>query len=155
MPGFLGVQNSGKFTIDAKSDGSLIIKSICFDGLWLQVRTINKFMDDKLFFEDESIICIIEGVIFNRKVLAEKYKSYKFDELIKTLYKENGETFFTCFRGSFSGLLFDKNKKQLIIFTDHLGDKAIFYTQVGNQLYFGSEQKYISELLIENKIEFT
>ncbi|MEI6752105.1 MAG: hypothetical protein WCK78_02960 [Paludibacter sp.] len=155
MPGFYGNFNAKICNSETNTYSEFVSKSICFDKFQLQICSINKFLDDKLCHEDTDYIIIIEGVIFNKIELYLQYNSKSLIELVKKIHCEKGETFFECFRGSFSGLLFDKNKHQIIIFTDHIGDKPIFYSEVANQLYFGSELKYITKSFKENRIHYT
>lgn len=155
MPGFIGNYNAEKKIAEINVIEGTVVESLSSMGLHLQTRTINKFMNDKLCYEDNDLIVIIEGVILNRIQLIEKYRVQNFTELVKLLYETIGEVFYNNFRGSFSGLLFDKKKQELIIFTDHIGDKAVFYSQDKNQLYFGSELKYITELFKENNINYS
>ena len=49
------------------------------------------------------------------------------------MYGKEGDAFCNKFRGSFSGLFYDINTKKLIVFTDHIGDKPIFYAESGSQ----------------------
>ncbi len=63
---------------------------------------------------------------------------------MQNLYTEYGETFFKRFRGNFSGIIFDKIKNSLLLFTDHIGIKQIFYFK--NDEYFIFSSKIIDIL---------
>lgn len=108
-------------------------------------NTLDKFMMDKAFDEDNQYICILDGVLLNKRFLFKKYKVDTVEQLIKTLYELNGETYFKEFRGSFSGALFDKGKKKWIVFTNQIGDHPIFYYFSSNYFYAGSQVNYIIE----------
>ena len=71
------------------------------------------------------------------------------------MYEQNGETFFDEFRGSFSGVLFDKKKDIKLIYTDHIGSKQVFYSHIGNSIILGSEINYITDLYKENDKIYT
>lgn len=85
---------------------------------------IDKFRNDKLFLNTDKYTIIIDGVILNKQQLSDK-KDWA--ETIIGLYEENGESFFACLRGCFSGALYDKSKDKWIIFTDQLGQKFLYY----------------------------
>lgn len=136
MPGFNLFYNLSNICIDRKE--SLICDTI--DGVNFQINrfTINKFMNDKLFFEKEEIILVLEGVILNKIDLLQKYKYNSWKDLVLALYKNNKD-FFKEFRGSFSGLIYDKKLDECIVFTDHLGTKHLYYYLENQSLFVSSE----------------
>lgn len=150
MPGFFGALNVTIDLLEKGKQSNLIAKFINTGKLAVQVCTIAKFEHDKLCYEDSELVIITEGVILNSADLIQTTQTTNLTDALKSLYKENGEVFFSKFRGSFSGLLYDKQQDKLLVYTDHIGDKAIFYTQIDKELYFGSEQKYIAKLLKRN-----
>lgn len=87
--------------------------------------TLNKFMDDKVFFQDEEGAYITEGVILNTSEL--KREGETFSATVKRLWKEDSDGFFGQFRGSFSGAVFDCKAQEWIVYTNQIGDKPIFY----------------------------
>lgn len=73
-----------------------------------------------------------------------------------TDYENKGIDFVTELRGSYSGFIWDENKKEIFVFNDHLASRNIFYffdPKLG--FVFSSEMKSISKLLKELKIPFT
>ena len=157
MPGFLGEISKNKanknFGISDRDD--LINGIIEGKNFYLERRTIKKFEKDKVFTEDDEYIIITEGVILNSLKLVEKYKASNFKNAIINMYRKNGETFFEEFRGSFSGLFYDKKKDKWIIYTNHIGDKQIFYYKMRDRVIFGSEINYLVSYMKNNKISYT
>lgn len=157
MPGFLGEISENKayknFGISDRDD--LINEVIESNNFYLERRTIKKFKKDKVFTEDDEYIIITEGVILNSLKLIEKYKTSNFKNAIISMYRKNGETFFEEFRGSFSGLFYDKKKDKWIIYTNHIGDKQIFYYKMRDRVIFGSEINYLVSYMKNNKISYT
>jgi len=157
MPGFLGEISKNKanknFGISDRDD--LINGIIEGKNFYLERRTIKKFEKDKVFTEDDKYIMITEGVILNSLKLIEKYKALNFKNAIINMYEKNGETFFEEFRGSFSGLFYDKKKDKWIIYTNHIGDKQIFYYKMEDRIIFGSEINYLVSYMKNNKISYT
>ncbi len=156
MPGFLGeINKSGvikNFGDEKRRD--LINETIEGSDFYLERRTIRKFQNDKVFIEDDEYIVITEGVILNSLKLLKKYKTTNLKDAIVEMYEKNGETFFDEFRGSFSGLLYDKRKNQWIIYTNHVGDKQIFYSKTKDGIIFGSEINYLVNYMKNNNIKY-
>ena len=157
MPGFLGEIS----TVDVKkgfgesNKSSLINETIESQKYYLERRTIRKFENDKIFSEDDGYIIITEGVILNSLLLIEKYRTRDLKSTVVRMYEQNGDTFFNEFRGSFSGLLYDKIRNRWLIYTNHIGDKQIFYALLGNTVIFGSEMTYLIDYMRSNDINYT
>lgn len=156
MPGFLGCfnchSNEDLFYENDKND--LINEIISEGSTFVERRTINKFLEDKVFYNDKNYLIVTEGVILNSLDLIKKYLSYSLKDAIINMYEINGQSFFNEFRGSFSGLLFDKKEDKKILFTNHTGDKQVFYTQLNGAFVFGSEINYIVEYYEKQKEEY-
>lgn len=157
MPGFIGtIGPSLPKGFAPETRPKLLVEHKSGKDWCIERRTIQKFLDDKIFADREDYLVVTEGVILNIKELEVKYGSPgNFKECIVNMYSKNGETFFNEFRGSFSGLLYDKTKKTWLIYTNHIGDKQVFYTQLGNTLIFGSEPGFLAETLKRNQVLLT
>ncbi|WP_299714633.1 asparagine synthase-related protein [uncultured Tenacibaculum sp.] len=114
--------------------------------------TINKYLDDKLFYNNENYFLIIEGVILNKN---EYCVNQLWEESIIDLYKDKGECFFEKFRGSFSGVLYDKQLNKFIVFSDHLGTKHLYYYKNEGELYISSSIKEMYSFLSKNNIDYS
>lgn len=116
-------------------------------------RILKKFLKDKILYNGTEYFFMIDGVIFNKIELKDKYKKSTFEELIITLYKKK-ESFFDEFKGSFSGIFYDKINEKIIIFTDQIGTKKIYY-YLGKDLLVGSNFYEVIDILKLNKIEYS
>ena len=98
--------------------------------------------------EDESVWVTFNGEIYNyldlRKDLiakGHKFKTESDTEVIVHLYEEVGERFSEQLRGMFAIGLWDKKAKRLILARDRVGKKPLYYSFIGNTVYFASELK--------------
>lgn len=123
-------------------------------GFVIQRNTLNKLLDDKIFQQNEHYIVITEGVILNRTTLMKKYGKTDFFETVISMYETCGEDFFKDFRGSFSGAIYLKSNKKWIIFTNHVGDKQVFYYINGEDFAVGSEVNYLVEWMKKSGIQY-
>lgn len=160
MPGFLielSQRNKVRKNFGSCRRKDLIIEKIedKNDKYYIERRTINKFLNDKVFFENKDFIVLTEGVILNRKQLEKEYNKKNFFETVISMYENIGENFFKEFRGSFSGALYDKNKDKWIIYTNHFGDKQIFYYKNNGNFIIGSEVTYITNYLKNNGLSYS
>ncbi|MDU2687207.1 hypothetical protein GOD95_12100 [Paeniclostridium sordellii] len=154
MPGFCISNVSDKLILKNYNDSNCIQDNLDFNKWYIKRNVLKKFLDDKVFFENDRIIVIIDGIILNKKILMEKYKCSNLVELIEVIAKKN-RAFFEQFEGSFSGAIYYKDIKEWYIFTSPLGEKAIFYYQRDNKYIIGSQLNYITDTLKANNISIS
>jgi asparagine synthase (glutamine-hydrolysing) len=111
--------------------------------------------------EDESIVVICNGEIFNyielREQLRKKghhFKTCSDVEVIVHLYEACGMDLLNELNGQFAFALYDKNKKTMFCARDQMGIVPFFYTVAKNTFIFGSEIKAILEHpLVEREVD--
>lgn len=99
--------------------------------------------------EDESIVLIFNGEIFNARTLRNMllsrghiFKTVSSDtEVLVHLYEEYGTDMPNMLNGMFAFAIYDKKKKTVFIARDHMGIKPLHYVFDGRQLAFASEIK--------------
>lgn len=157
MIGLNGIIINNRFKNKPKfiDETHILYEKIEYKNIYIERRTLRKFLDDKIFIESNEFIIALEGVIFNKADLIKKYTRKTWEQCIIEMYEKNGETFYNEFRGSFSGFFFDKGTEIRIIFTDHIGDKPIYYFKDNETIVFASEINYIIKLWIDNNIDFS
>ena len=150
MPGFILHIGEKRISFPEEARKKLVVNRIEGRDFVLERRVVNKFMDDRVFLEDPDAVILLEGVVLNNHQLMAKYSIDDWAHCVKFMYHRNGDTFFNEFRGSFSGAFYDKKDDKWLIFTDHIGDKQIFYTETPNGYLFGSEIGFLVDARKKN-----
>ena len=127
---------------------------ILYKNVECRNNMINKFSEDKVFSESDNLIIMLDGVILNKRELLEKYHKGSWIETISYLFYRDGDSFFSEFRGSFAGALYDKRNDKLIVFTDQLGSKFIYYSLVDDKLFVSQMMGGMYDLLNEQGITY-
>ena len=103
-----------------------------------------------IYNEDGTKVIVFNGEIYNyqgiREDLLKKghvFKTKTDTEVILHGYEEYGADVLNKFRGMFGIAIWDLVSKELFIARDFFGIKPMYYTQIGNDLIFGSEIKCI------------
>ena len=103
-----------------------------------------------IYNEDGTKVIVFNGEIYNYKDIREDliskghtFKTKTDTEVILHGYEEYGPEVLNKFRGMFGIAIWDLVSKELFIARDFFGIKPMYYTQVGNDLIFGSEIKCI------------
>lgn len=128
----------------------------CFDNVALGFTRLSIIGLDNgmqpIYNEDESLVLICNGEVFNYIELREELKARghvfrtKSDvEVILHLYEDHGMGFLNQLNGQFGFALYDKKKKMLFCARDQMGIVPFHYTVQDNLFVFSSEIKSILE----------
>jgi asparagine synthase (glutamine-hydrolysing) len=100
--------------------------------------------------EDGTVWVVCNGEIYNflklREVLenqGHRFQTRTDIEVIVHLYEEYGENCVTRLDGMFAFAIWDQKRQKLILARDRIGQKPLYYSQVGEQFLFASEIKSI------------
>src|SRR5262245_59687475 len=98
--------------------------------------------------EDGSIWITFNGEIYNhleqRAPLAARghvFKSRSDTEVIVHAYEESGRDCVSALDGMFAFALWDAGRRELLVARDRLGEKPVYYTDIGGRFLFASEIK--------------
>jgi asparagine synthase (glutamine-hydrolysing) len=134
-----GPDSSGCFIDDGIGCGFQRLSIIDLDG-----------GDQPLYNEDESLVLLCNGEIFNYRELREAllqrghtFRTLSDVEVLLHLYEEEGIHFLNKLNGQFAFCLYDRKKRQLFLVRDQLGIIPLYYTIVEGWLIFASEIKAI------------
>jgi len=137
-------------------EGLYVSEQACFGFRRLSFLDLNSG-NQPIFNEDESVVCVVNGEIFNyqslKRDLIKKGHSFRTEmdcEVIPHLYEEYGTDFLNKLNGQFAIALHDVRERKLILARDHVGIAPLYYHLNKNKIIFGSEikallnSKYIS-----------
>lgn len=151
MPGFIATIGANIKAVPS-TENNCIFNSIQTDKYYVEHRTCNKFLNDKFLFENDEYIYLLDGVVFNNHQLIDKYKALDWKDCVVNMHKQDPLTFYNEFRGSFLGLVYNKQNDSWLFYTDHVGDKQIFYTQLEDGGWLiGTEMSYMADTMHLNK----
>lgn len=151
MAGFI-VSNLNKFKNIDNNENNSNNDFIKYKNYSIQKSLINKFDNDKIFIENDEYILITDGVILNKNELCNESN---LETYISTSIESGKSDFFNEFRGSFNGSYYIKNFDEWHFYTNHIGDKPIFYYFNDGYFICSSSFEYIIDQLLENEIKYT
>ena len=163
MPGFVTViaKNDKYNSFDTlfTEAKEFSIERLNYNNITIETCFSNKFPDDKFVFQDENFIIALDGMITNLDSLLMQYEEKDTPSLIIKMFYEKKEDLFKDLRGMFSGVIISKADNKVLVFTDHLMTKPVFYYLHSEFFIFASEvgliAKYLSLFMIEKKIDIT
>ncbi len=104
--------------------------------------------DQPVFSEDRSVVVMMNGELYNyREVRAElEQRGHRFvtqtdTEIVPHLYQEYGNDFVDHLNGMFAIVLWDTQKKRLVLARDRYGEKPLYYGVFDGKLIYASEPK--------------
>ena len=156
MPGFCGVCGNLPPQLDwpipvGYEICSTIKRDIRFRNHYIQQYITPKFINDKLFFDGPDVFICTDGTLLNAKDLCSKFNIQNYNELIETMYEKQGTKFVSELRGDFSGIIYDKSKDKIHIFTNHIGSKTLYYylDEKNKILIYGSGVQAVLNIMRE------
>ena len=100
---------------------------------------------------DDTVHIVCNGEIYNWEELraplekaGHRFKTRSDTEVILHLYIEHGIDCLKYLRGMFAFAIWDGRKNRLFAARDHLGQKPLFYSESGGNLWFASEIKALA-----------
>lgn len=106
-----------------------------------------------MFNEDETIVTVYNGEIYNYKELKEEliklghtFKTTSDTEVLVHGYEEWKSELPKHLRGMFAFAIYDKNTKELFLARDNFGIKPLYYAYMNNTFMFASEIKAFLDL---------
>lgn len=143
MPGFFISNSKNRIELKNVVEKNCIKTELSNRKFQIQRNTLQKFSDDKCLVEDDQFIVIVEGYLLNKSSLFEQYAVDHIASLVIAMYQRLGEKFIVAFRGSFSAALYDKALDEWFVYTNHIGDNAVFYAFMEGKFYVASQVNYI------------
>ena len=142
MPGFF-ICNNKEYNYKLNNYNNEKCKYDLFNNkkYYIARNTLNKFLDDKVLFENDQIIVVTEGILLNKQELLKKYNKDSLSQLFEVI--TSNDEFFKEFRGPYSGCIYYKLKDEWIVFTNHIGDSTIFYGNINDSFFIGSQFNYV------------
>lgn len=129
------------------SEGHYVDDSIALGFRRLSIIGLEDGMQP-IYNETKKLVLVFNGEIYNYRELKEELegKGHQFythadSEVLVHLYEAYGKEMVHQLRGMFSFAIWDKEEKTLFIVRDFFGIKPLYYGQVGDTFFFGSEIK--------------
>lgn len=153
----MGEQNMYGWVIAKNIDISFLdesnTKQYFVDGYNIFVNVMNKFEKDTVFRFEKGKICLLDGVILNKKELLEEKRESIWQKLFEKLVLQ--ENFPSVLRGCFNGGIYDGNKKVFTVYTNHVGDRPVYYYFHKDKMLISSNYNYMLKVLKYNSISLT
>lgn len=113
---------------------------------------LNKFPGDQIFREDERTVCFLNGYVYNKADYAQA-DSADWPEAFTRALAGDAEGTLKKLRGGFCGYLFDKKSRELLVYTDQVAVKPVYYYSNGDQWMVSDRLDYMVETLKYNHLD--
>ena len=114
----------------------------------LSIVDLSRLGHQPMVSEDEQIVLVFNGEIYNYRELRKQLADYPFrsncdTEVIIAAYLHWGINCVKKFNGMFSIALYDKRSDELFLVRDRVGKKPLYYWYEEGNIFFSSELKPI------------
>lgn len=120
---------------------------------WLVARAVlDRFPEHKVFSSEAHAFVMTDGVITNAHRLGLGNRSLASWLLEK---RQENQEFFGAFRGSFSGAIYDREKKEWLVYADAAGGRPIFYWEdpARKRVIVGSQMNFVTDFMKQMSVE--
>jgi asparagine synthase (glutamine-hydrolysing) len=90
-----------------------------------------------------TVALVMAGEIYNRELLGNNFDRKTDDELILSLYEQEGDSFISKLEGAFIVAIYDRRTNRILIANDRFGLYPLFYACRNGRLLFAPEMKGI------------
>lgn len=156
MFGFIGEFGKKKTSlkINSHEQGVYVEHQMEFENFYhyrIKQLTLNKFLKDKIFYENKNYIVAFEGVVYNFKQLRQKYSLHTNEELIIYLL-DNYEIHEVArmLDGYYAAVVIYKSENILCLFTDHIGYRPLWFFKDENHFYFSTDIDWLYQTVRHN-----
>ena len=117
----------------------------------LYYNPMPRFEKDKLFYQDEKKVILLDGVVFNIHELSAVSGEGEWKKVFDVLYDANYVKCIDKLRGSFAGVIIDKLTGTLYAFSNHTGERPNYYhiDENGRCDIIASHINFIEEVLMK------
>ncbi len=143
MVGF-SVNNAGCFFEEPAVPDTLLRERFECAGYAVSRKTLRKFLDDKLFFQDDEAAVVLEGAVLNKQTLC---RDRAWPETAEDMLLEDPCAAVNALRGPFSGAFYNKLTREWTIFTSHTGYGMVYYYFDGTFFIASSDYNEIVRML--------
>lgn len=105
---------------------------------------LNKFPDDQIFWEKGEKVCFLNGYIYNK--MADWPETFA-----RALYEDAAGTL-KGLRGGFCGYLYDRKTRELLVYTDQVAVKPVYYYMNGDRWIVSDRVDEMVEVLRHNRL---
>ncbi len=130
------------------AEGKYVDADIALGHRRLSIIDVSSQGDQPIFNEDESLVIVFNGEIYNYRSIREKleaaghtFRTNTDTEVLIHGYEEYGEKLLAMLRGMFSFVIWNKNTRELFGARDFFGIKPMYYAEMKGTFMFGSEIK--------------
>ncbi|WP_441000659.1 asparagine synthase-related protein [Fodinibius sp. SL11] len=128
-------------------------KDFSDESFKVTIQGNSKFGDDCIYVDQENYFLLLDGAVLNKSDLLMSSKNWR--SCIVDLYQQKGDAFFDLLKGSYVGLLFDKNAGKWLIYSDHIGSKPIYYHYNNDKIYISNNYTELVNTLMANSISIS
>lgn len=128
------------------AEGIYVDEQVALGHRRLAIIDITESGNQPIYNEDQRILVVFNGEIYNYKELKQELSHHTFTtntdtEVLVHGYEEWGCELPKKLRGMFAFAIYDQNRKQIFIARDHFGQKPFYYYKTENEILFSSELK--------------
>lgn len=115
-------------------------------------RRLNKFPNDTVFEKDERTGRLLDGYIVNKAELESQNDEHNWTSYLSKISIDEMISLLPKMRGAFGGYIYDSESEELLIYTDQISNKTVYYFVDEDKWIISDSVKYMISVLKANDI---
>lgn len=127
-------------------DGMFVADNVALGFVRLSILDLSDAGHQPMVSRNNRYVIVYNGEVYNYIELRAELKAAGYDfksgtdtEVVLTAYDHWGESCLQKLNGMFAFVVYDRHTGKAVLVRDRFGVKPLYYTQVGQRLYFASE----------------
>lgn len=113
---------------------------------------LNKFPDDIVDSCNVERDCFLDGYVLNKTELMEMVEAKSWKSAFEKICKS--DVFLQPMRGAFCGFIYTHETGDFLVYSDHMGTRAVYYYCIGDKIIIASNVAVLAETLKENELDY-
>ena len=120
------------------------------DHTWFIDSRLHKFKDDEVLLSDDNEVIFLDGHVENKAQIQEENGKTDWSEALRSELRKSNVA---RLRGGFAGFGYSDHCYRL--FSDHVGNRALYYYSDGSKLIISTKLFFITDILRKNGIKLS
>lgn len=117
-------------------------------------RLLNKFPKDAVRISDGGWTCFMDGYVYNKDDLMDVAAERDWQRTFASSLRSGGKDWLQKLRGAFCGYAYDRERRRVLLYTDQVSNKALYYYAEGDSWIVSNCVHFMVRVLQANRIVY-
>lgn len=117
-------------------------------------RLLNKFPQDAVWVSDDEWTCFMDGYVYNKDAFMAASAEGEWQHAFASSLRRDVKAHLQKLRGAFCGCAYDKAHRRMLLYTDQVSNKALYYYVDGERWIVSNSVYFMVQVLRANGVPY-